>query len=125
MAVSADLTELTALIVACFVSNNSVARVRIPQLISDTHAALMATGKHRPPTPAVPIEESITEEHLICLEDGRKLRSLQRYLQRKFSLTPEQYRMRWNLPPDYPMVAPGYSALRSQIAKRTVSARRS
>jgi predicted transcriptional regulator len=113
------------MIVASFVSNNPVAASEIPELISRTYAALAAISgncsnvQHR--APAVPIEDSVTPEYLICLEDGRKLRSLRRYLQRKYSLSPEDYRARWNLPSDYPIVAPAYSELRSAIAKRAVA----
>jgi predicted transcriptional regulator len=118
-----DLTELTAVIVACFVSNNILAPADVPNLISNTHTALLAIDSRRcksgeSRTPSVSIEESITKDYLICLDDGRKLRSLKRYLRRKYSLSPEEYRMRWNLPADYPMVAPGYAELRSKIAKQ-------
>jgi predicted transcriptional regulator len=120
----ADLTELTALIVASFVSNNPLAPADIPNLISNTHTALLAIdpcrckpGESR--TPSVSVEESITKDYLICLDDGRKLRSLKRYLRRKYALSPEEYRMRWNLPADYPMVAPSYAELRSKIAKES------
>jgi predicted transcriptional regulator len=121
-----NLTELTTVIVACYVSHNLIAPVELPKLIMTTHAALLAVSARicdcaRSRTPAVPIEESITHDFLICLEDGHQLRSLRRYLQRKYSLSPEDYRARWNLPPDYPMVAPGYTELRSRIAKRGAS----
>lgn len=118
-----DLTELTALIVASYVGRNPLRPTEIPGLIASIHRALAESRRHlkaapRPPSPAVPIEESIQQEHLVCLEDGRKLRYLTRYLWRRYSLTPEQYRARWGLPPDYPMVAPAYSQLRSRIARR-------
>jgi predicted transcriptional regulator len=123
MEVEINLTELTALIVASFVAKNPLTPTEVPALISSTYAALVAiesrrTNVENPTAPAVPIEESVTQEYLICLNDGRKLRVLKRYLQRKYSLSPEQYRKRWGLPEDYPMVAPAYSKLRAKIAKR-------
>jgi predicted transcriptional regulator len=123
MAAEHNLTELTAVIVACFVSNNSVAIVEVPNLIASTHAALLRVESSRTNTkcrlkPAVAIEESISDEYLICLNDGRKLRALKRHIQQKYSLSPEQYRKQWGLPDDYPMVAPAYSKLRSRIARK-------
>lgn len=122
MAVATNLTELTAIIVASFVSNNLVAAADIPALISMTYDALAGTNAKSEPArarlPAVAVEDSITPDFLVCLEDGHKLRSLRRYLQRKYSLSPEAYRARWNLPSDYPMVAPNYSLLRSAIARK-------
>ena len=128
MAVETNLTELTAVIVASYVSNNSLAAIELPALISATHAALLeiehirrtesdeqaAAGEN----PAVPVTESVAHDYLICLNDGRKLRALKRYLRRKYSLSPEQYRKKWGLPDDYPMVAPAYSELRTKIAKQ-------
>jgi predicted transcriptional regulator len=117
----ANLTELTAAIVASFVSNNLLNAAEVPALIASTHAALAgieSAAAHAGQRPAVPIEESITWDYLVCLEDGRKLRTLKRYLQRRHSMSPEQYRNKWALPEDYPMVAPGYAELRSKIAKR-------
>ena len=129
MAVETNLTELTAVIVACFVSNNSLAATELPTLISATHAALLDIDEIRANAesdeksvadekPAVPVTESLAHDYLICLNDGRKLRALKRYLQRKYSLSPEQYRRKWGLPDDYPMVAPAYSELRTKIAKQ-------
>jgi predicted transcriptional regulator len=123
MAVETSLTELTVLIVACYVSNNSLMANEIPALISSTHAALLQinsdpANSKAPPEPAVSVEQSITRDYLICLNDGKKLRALKRYLQRKYSLSPEQYRQKWGLPDDYPMVAPAYSELRVKIAKK-------
>jgi predicted transcriptional regulator len=121
----AGLTEMTALIVASFVSHNPASVADVPMLIASTYAALVTihSNSHSQAAPgrtveAVPIEESITHDYLICLEDGKKLRSLKRYLRTKYGLSPEEYRTRWGLPADYPMVAPAYSALRSEIAKR-------
>jgi predicted transcriptional regulator len=122
MPVETNLTELTAVIVACFVSNNPLAAIEVPALITSTHAALgcidaIQVKSNGGQTPAVPIEESAAHNYLICLNDGQKLRALKRYIYRKYSLSPEQYREKWGLPDDYPMVAPAYSELRSKIAK--------
>ena len=134
MAVKPTNTELTAAIVAAFVSNNTIDPLAIPDLIARISAALLATtspaeaashpiGLHADVSartvrnPAVPIAESVTTEYIICLEDGSKLRSLKRYIKRKYALSPEEYRSRWDLPPDYPMTAPAYTQLRSKIAK--------
>jgi predicted transcriptional regulator len=122
MAGETNLTELTAVIVACFVSNNPLTAPELPVLITATHATLRSIEASRVSSkdeqkPAVPIEESVAHDYLICLNDGRKLRALKRYIYRKYALSPEQYREKWGLPDDYPMVAPAYSALRSKIAK--------
>lgn len=122
MTVQPDLTELTTIIVASFVSNNSLPPTEVAALIASTHAALfridfIRPGGATPQKPAVPVKESIAHDYLVCLNDGQKVRALKRYLQRKYFLTPEQYRMKWGLPDDYPMVAPAYSELRSKIAK--------
>ncbi len=119
-------SELTAIIVACFVSNNPLTAPEVPALIASTHEALRnidavpvsAGGGQKP---AVPIEDSVAYDYLICLNDGQKLRALKRYIYRKYALSPEQYREKWGLPDDYPMVAPAYSALRSKIAKGRAS----
>jgi len=128
MAIETNLTELTAVIVACFVSNNSTSVLEVPALIASTHAALLGIDAVRldsenDPKPAAPIEESIARDYLICLNDGQKLRTLKRYIQRKYSLSPKQYREKWGLPDDYPMVAPAYSELRSKIARERTGAR--
>jgi predicted transcriptional regulator len=122
MPVENNLTELTAIIVACFVSNNSVAPSEIPALISATHTALHDIEKsrsepQRKEQPAVPVELSIAHDFLICLNDGQRLRALKRYIKRKYGLSPEAYRAKWGLPADYPMVAPAYSELRARIAR--------
>jgi predicted transcriptional regulator len=127
MAVDANLTELTAMIVAAFVSNNSATATELPGLISSTHEALEKidaprSGENVPGQPAVPIAESVTHDYLVCLNDGRKLRALKRYIKRKYSQSPEEYRKRWGLPDDYPMVAPAYSELRAKIARRKPTA---
>ena len=120
---SCDLIESTVFLVASFVSHNPVTAAELPGLIRSTYALLTEltashTGSQSPRPPAVPIDKSITRDYIVCLNDGRRLKTLRRYLKRKYSLTPEQYRERWGLPEDYPMVAPGYSELRSSLAIR-------
>lgn len=119
-----QLIELTAGIAASYVANNIVAGGDLPALIHGIHAALSAVGE---PTaaiveerraPAVSIRKSVGEDFLICLEDGLKFRSLKRHLRTKYNMTPEDYRARWGLPADYPMVAPTYAAARSAMAKQ-------
>jgi predicted transcriptional regulator len=120
---SANFIELTASIVSAYVSNNSVAAADIPALINQVHAALSGvSGKAgeapaEPLKPAVSVKKSITPEHIVCLEDGKKFKSLKRHLRTQYNMTPEQYREKWGLGPDYPMVAPNYAAARSQLAK--------
>ncbi len=118
-----DLLGLTAEIVSAHVSNNPVAVTDLPTLIQDVYRTLTNIGQPAPtaperPQPAVPIKKSITPEYLICLEDGKKLKMLKRHLKTSFNLTPDQYRERWGLPSDYPMVAPNYTKHRSSLAKR-------
>lgn len=118
-----DLLGLTAEIVSAHVSNNSVAVADLPSLIQDVYRTLASIGlpaaeTPERPQPAVPVKKSITPEYLICLEDGKKLKMLKRHLKTSFNLTPDQYRERWNLPSDYPMVAPNYTKHRSSLAKR-------
>jgi len=120
---SDSFIELTADIVSAYVSNNTVAAAEIPALINQVHGALLrvSTGQSEAPSeplkPAVPVKRSISAEHLVCLEDGKKFKSLKRHLRTQYNMTPEQYREKWGLPPDYPMVAPNYAAARSQLAK--------
>ncbi|MBC7281138.1 MucR family transcriptional regulator [Hoeflea sp.] len=116
------LIELTAEIVAAYVSNNSVAANDLPNVITQVHAAL--GGATMPleevvekPKPAVSVRRSIQNDYLICLEDGQKFKSLKRHLMTHYGLTPEQYREKWELPADYPMVAPAYAEARSRLAK--------
>jgi len=116
------LIELTAEIVAAYVSNNSVAANDLPSVISQVHAALGGTvapteGVLEKPKPAVSVRRSIQSDHLVCLEDGQKFKSLKRHLMTHHGLTPEQYREKWELPADYPMVAPAYAEARSRLAK--------
>jgi predicted transcriptional regulator len=119
-----DFIALTANIVSAYVSNNSVSAGDIPNLINQVHSALVrVSGGHgdaapEPQKPAVPIKKSITPEYIVCLEDGKKFKSLKRHLRTQYNITPEQYREKWGLPPDYPMVAPSYAAARSQLAKQ-------
>ena len=120
---SDSFIELTADIVSAYVSNNTVSAAEIPALINQVHGALLrvSTGQSEAPSeplkPAVPVKRSISAEHLVCLEDGKKFKSLKRHLRTQYNMTPEQYREKWGLPPDYPMVAPNYAAARSQLAK--------
>ncbi|AWN52013.1 MucR family transcriptional regulator [Methylobacterium sp. 17Sr1-1] len=114
---------LAADIVAAFVSNNSVPVGDLPGLITSVHNALDGLGRAgtaepaEPLSPAVPIKKSIMPDYLVCLEDGKKFKSLKRHLRTRYGLSPEEYRERWNLSPDYPMVAPNYAAARSELAK--------
>ena len=120
-----DLITLAGDIVAAFVSNNSIHASELPNLIELVHGSLKTIVAPKPEpvapvqAPAVPIKKSITDEYLICLEDGKKFKSLKRHLQQAFGLSPEEYRAKWGLPRDYPMVAPGYAAKRSQLAKES------
>ena len=115
--------ELTASIVSAYVSNNSVSSAEIPNLIGQIYSALKRVSGGQvaaagdPPKPAVPIKRSVTPEYIVCLEDGLKFKSLKRHLRTRYNLTPDQYREKYSLPPDYPMVAPNYAAARSKLAK--------
>ena len=116
--------QLTAHIVSAYVSNNTVPSGEIPTLISQVYSALMrvsggqAVAPAEPLKPAVSVKRSITPEYLVCLEDGKKFKSLKRHLRTQYDMTPEKYREKWGLPSDYPMVAPNYAAARSQLAKQ-------
>jgi predicted transcriptional regulator len=117
-----ELLEITTDIVASFVSNNPLPASGLAELITTVHNTVLALASDAPveaprPDPAVPISKSITPDHIICLEDGRKLKMLKRYLRSRYDLTPEEYRARWGLPADYPMVAPNYAKRRSAFAK--------
>lgn len=120
---SSNFIELTAGIVSAFVSNNPVAANDIPALINQVHSALLRVssgGKDvpsEPLKPAVTVKKSITPDYIVCLEDGKKFKSLKRHLRTQYNVTPEQYREKWGLPADYPMVAPNYAAARSKLAK--------
>jgi predicted transcriptional regulator len=110
-----NFIDLTATIVSAYVSNNPTPASDIPALIGQIHAALLrvSTGRAEPPLepakPAVPVKKSMTADYLICLEDGKRFKSLKRHLRTQYSMTPEQYRDKWGLPADYPMVAPNYA----------------
>ena len=116
--------ELTADIVSAYVSNNSVQSADIANLIGQVYSALkrisggQVTAPAEPLKPAVPIKRSVTPEYIVCLEDGLKFKSLKRHLRTRYGMTPDQYREKWSLPPDYSMVAPNYAAARSQLAKQ-------
>src|SRR5438874_2205734 len=116
--------DLTASIVSAYVSNNPMPAAEIPNLISQVHAALQRVAGGRPEAPpeparpAVAVKKSIHPDYLVCLEDGKRFKSLRRHLRTQYNMTPEQYRDKWNLPPDYPMVAPNYAVARSALAKK-------
>lgn len=117
--------DLVAGIVSAFVAHNSVPTADLPALIASTYAALVglsnepaASVAEEKPVPAISIKKSITADHLICLEDGKKFKSLKRHLRTAYDMSPEQYRTKWSLPADYPMVAPAYAEARSQLAKK-------
>jgi len=119
---SKSLMQMTTEIVTAFASNNAIESGELPKLIKSVHDTLShlsqsPTKRNKRPKPPVPISKSVTEDHIICLEDGRQLKMLKRYLKSRYDLTPEEYRERWNLPPDYPMVAPNYAKQRSEFAK--------
>jgi predicted transcriptional regulator len=118
----ADVLGLTAQIVSAHVSNNSVTPDALPALIQDVYRTLSGVGREpvQPdkPQPAVPIKKSVFPDHIVCLEDGKKLKMLKRHLKTAYNMTPEQYRERWGLGPEYPMVAPNYARHRSSLAKK-------
>ena len=120
---SETLITLTSDIVAAHVSNNSVSVGDLPALITNVYGALSGLGQsapvvETPPEPAVSVRASVKPDHIVCLEDGKKLKMLKRHLMTHYNLTPEQYRARWNLPADYPMVAPNYAEKRRELAKK-------
>lgn len=120
---SETLITLTSDIVAAHLSNNDVDIDSVPTLITNVYGALAALGndedKEEPrPEPAVSIRASIKPDYIVCLEDGKKLKMLKRYLRTNYDMTPEEYRARWNLPADYPMVAPNYAERRRELAKK-------
>ncbi len=126
--VSLDMLGLTAQIVSAHVSNNAVETAQLPGLIHDVFRTLSGIGQDGPPVavaaaperrqPAVPVKKSIFADYIICLEDGKKLKMLKRHLKTAYNLTPDQYRERWGLAGDYPMVAPSYASHRSSLAKK-------
>lgn len=115
-----EILELTSKIVSAHVANNPVAAPDLAGLISSVHGALKNLGEDAPAAlePAVPIKKSVTPEHIVCLEDGRKFKVLKRHLRVTFGLSPAEYRAKWGLPADYPMVAPRYAEVRSKLAKQ-------
>jgi predicted transcriptional regulator len=118
----ADLLPLVTDIVAAHLSNNNVPPSELPQLIREVYHALAAAGSGGPlpasrPQAAVSVKKSVTPDYIVCLEDGKKLKMLKRHLRTAYDMSPEQYRERWSLPADYPMVAPNYAKQRSKLAK--------
>jgi predicted transcriptional regulator len=121
---STNSIELAADIVSAYVSNNSVPASDLPGLIHEVYSALMRVGGSvavvpvEAPKPAIPVRKSVTNDFIVCLEDGKKFKSLKRHLRTQYGLSPEEYREKWNLPADYPMVAPNYAKARSTLAKQ-------
>jgi predicted transcriptional regulator len=119
-----EVIEMTADIVSAFVSNNSVPATELPALIQSVHRALSGVSstpevvESAPREPAVPVKKSVNPDFIVCLEDGRKFKSLKRHLRTKYNMSPEDYRSKWGLPKDYPMVAPNYAKARSDLAKQ-------
>lgn len=120
---ASHLIELTADIVAAYVAKNTLPTGELPQLLKDVHwtlqqlagTAVIAPLEER--KPAVPAKKSVFDDYIVCLEDGKKFKSLRRHLRSQFNMSPEEYREKWNLPPDYPMVSPNYARARSRLAK--------
>lgn len=119
---NSSVLGLTAQIVSAHVSNNSVSPDALPSLIQEVYKTLAGVGREQiepeRPQPAVPVKKSVFPDHIVCLEDGKKLKMLKRHLKTAYNMTPEQYRERWGLGPDYPMVAPNYARHRSSLAKK-------
>lgn len=120
-----SVLRMSVEIVASYLAANSIAAGAIPDLIRSVHGSLQAVGRPEAPVrpaekqkPAVPIGRSINEDYIVCLEDGKRLKMLKRYLRSRHNLTPDEYRRKWGLPPDYPMVAPAYATRRSEFAKQ-------
>lgn len=118
-----EILRMTADVVAAYVGNNALPSGQIGDVISTVFGSLhtlenKASGKAENTTPAVPVRKSVTPDYLVCLEDGKKLKMLKRYLRSTFNMTPEEYRAKWGLPADYPMVAPNYAKQRSDFAKK-------
>jgi MucR family transcriptional regulator, transcriptional regulator of exopolysaccharide biosynthesis len=117
-----EILKLVTEIVAAYVSKNPVPAEELPNVIKSVHATLGGfQGANEPVlarAPAVPVKKSVTPDYIVCLEDGKKLKMLKRYLRAQYGLTPEAYRAKWNLPADYPMTAPNYAARRSEFAKQ-------
>ena len=119
-----SILRMAAEVVSAYVSNNVLAPAQLPEVIRSVFGSLdflnggRGDAKHEPLKPAVPIKRSIAPDHIICLEDGKKLKMLKRHLRTTYNMTPDEYRAKWGLPPDYPMVAPNYAAQRSAFAKK-------
>ncbi|MFC6198816.1 MucR family transcriptional regulator [Ponticaulis profundi] len=119
-----EIMRMTTDIVSSFVANNPVPSDSLSELIVSVHKTVSSLASPEPaqtserPKPAVPVSRSITDDHIVCLEDGKKLKMLKRYLRSHFGMTPDEYRKRWGLPADYPMVAPSYTKKRSDFAKQ-------
>ena len=119
-----DLLRMTTEVVAAYVGNNSLTTAQLPEVINAVYASLkqldgkLPDSRAEPLRPAVPVRKSVTPDYLVCLEDGKKLKMLKRHLRSTYNLTPDEYRAKWQLPPDYPMVAPNYAEQRSEFAKK-------
>jgi len=120
-----SVLEMASEIVSAYLRHNTLPSGRVPEFIHSVHKSLSEIDKgavnseDQAPKPAVPIRRSITPDHVICLEDGKKLKMLKRHLRATYNMSPDEYRTKWNLPPDYPMVAPNYAARRSEFAKKS------
>jgi predicted transcriptional regulator len=119
-----DLLRMTAEIVSAYVGQNALPTQQLPEVINSVYVTLTGLqgspveAPSEPARPAVPIKKSVTPEYIVCLEDGKKLKMLKRHLRSTYDMTPDEYRAKWGLPPDYPMVAPNYAAQRSEFAKK-------
>jgi len=118
-----DLIDMTVEIVSAYVGNNPIGAAEIPSLIQQVHSALNSATRggmepaKEPLKPAVPVKKSVTPDYIVCLDDGKKFKSLKRHLRTHYNMTPDEYREKWGLPKDYPMVAPNYAQARSNLAK--------
>jgi predicted transcriptional regulator len=117
-----DILKMVTEIVSAYVSKNPVPASDLPAIIKNVHATLGGIGtedmRSLPRAPAVPVKKSVQDDYIVCLEDGKRLKMLKRYLRARYKMSPDEYRQRWNLPPDYPMVAPNYAQKRSDFAKK-------
>jgi predicted transcriptional regulator len=119
-----EILRMTAEVVSAYLSNNLLPASQISEVIQTVHTSLNSLGAGRtdsavePPKPAVPVKKSVTADYIICLEDGKKLKMLKRHLRSTYNMTPDEYRTKWGLPSDYPMVAPSYAQQRSEFAKK-------
>ncbi len=124
-----DMLKMTANVVSAYVGNNTVPATQIPDVIKTVFGSLTSLGRagrgRDLPKPAIPIKRSVTPDYIVCLEDGRKLKMLKRHLRTTYKMSIDEYRQKWGLPPDYPMVAPNYTRQRSAFAKRIGLGRRS